>query len=154
MMIGRLVFASPPTSDAGTVPAAVPTYVPCNEALLHGPALAPAFASEMQPAKRKAEISPMVIGSITILLAPENGPRRRSGTITACSAGCCGSASGSSSVAQEWRAAPRGDHGNERPACPEAAGRDEERARERRIHRTGCLDNRLTREPKDAQPSR
>src|SRR5215468_1474085 len=37
MVIGRLLFGSPPINDAGTVPVAVPANVPCSELLLQGP---------------------------------------------------------------------------------------------------------------------
>src|SRR5215469_4116285 len=41
MVMGRLLFGSPSLNDAGTVPDAVPTNVPCRNALLQGP-----FASD------------------------------------------------------------------------------------------------------------
>src|SRR5260370_8218920 len=37
MVMGRLMFGSPPINDAGTVPAAVPTKVPSRDLLLQGP---------------------------------------------------------------------------------------------------------------------
>src|SRR5258707_15742973 len=37
MVMGRLMLGSPPRNDAGNVPVAVPTNVPCSEVLLHGP---------------------------------------------------------------------------------------------------------------------
>src|SRR5579862_2482931 len=37
MVMGRLLVGSPPINDAGNVPVAVPTNVPCSEVLLQGP---------------------------------------------------------------------------------------------------------------------
>src|SRR5215469_8934303 len=36
MVMGRLLLGSPPRNDAGNVPVAVPTNVPCSELLLQG----------------------------------------------------------------------------------------------------------------------
>src|SRR5215468_4893291 len=37
MVMGKLMPGSPPRNDAGNVPVAVPTNVPCSELLLQGP---------------------------------------------------------------------------------------------------------------------
>src|SRR6266481_2784563 len=37
MVMGRLLVGSPPINDAGNVPVAVPTKVPCREVSLQGP---------------------------------------------------------------------------------------------------------------------